>query len=87
MQIERFKQLEETLGEVYFHVNNGGTTVEVGQDGKGHPVIRVVSTHFGNVTGWLELSVTCAKLAELAQMFQLCASHAFPDSDASVAAR
>lgn len=48
------KKVCEVIGEVYFHINNGGITFEVKDEGFG-PTIEINATHMGHITNKIKL--------------------------------
>lgn len=86
MNLRSFIQIENSLGEVYLHINNGGVTFEIGEDRHGFPVIRVASTHFGHLTGLLELSLTQERLNKLSGLLKAACEHKFK-GDSTTSAR
>jgi hypothetical protein len=63
---------------IYFHINNGGVTFDVEDNGNG-PEIVVSATHFGHETARTKVAVTQRGLVELAAFFSRQAVRKFSD--------
>lgn len=65
---------------IYFHINNGGVTLAVEDNGDG-PCIVLKATHFGHLTGRVSVNVKADVLPKVAKMFEEAASMKYsPDS-------
>lgn len=66
--------MTRTIEEVYCHIENGGVTFSVVDDGEG-PTIRIQSAHYGNNKIKHDLHVTTRELALLGSMFSKAAEY------------
>lgn len=65
---------------LYFHINNGGVTLAVEDNGDG-PCIVLKSSHFGHQTGRVSVNIKRAALGRVASMFTDAAAMEYsPDS-------
>jgi hypothetical protein len=65
------------IGEVYLHINNGGTSFRVRDDAKCGPTIEISSRHFGHIMHESRLMLTAKAAKELSALFALVAEHDF----------
>ena len=68
---------DQIVGDVYFHINNGGVNINVIDCPKGGPTIIIESEHFGHKTAGIELHVHPDMLKEIADMFSKAAEYKF----------
>lgn len=69
---------KKILGSTYLHLNNGGITFSICDEGHG-PVIEVRSSHFGNIVHTLSVNTDMESIKQLCTMFYLAIEEGFSE--------
>lgn len=70
--------MSKEIASVYFHINNGGVTFKVLDEGWG-PTIEVSSSHFGNNVSSQKVHITKQGLHALARLFEHAADKSYSE--------
>lgn len=69
-----------TKASLYFHINNGGVTLAIEDNGDG-PVLVLKANHFGHLVGRVSVGIRREDIQEVSDMLHVAAGMTFsPDS-------
>lgn len=78
--------MSKEVSSVYFHIDNGGVSFSVVDEGSG-PVIEITASHFGHKTMNSRLGIKAEELAVLGEMFKHAAQYDGYSKEYCVAAK